>query len=60
MMTLFKFQKGHSNLGSRYRQHDTCNLNRVRNGCAMVVKPGTIVLLMEMASAVGHCRRVVV
>ena len=53
IMTLFKFQKGHWNLGTHYRQHDTCNLNRVRNGCAMVAKPGTIVLIMKMASKVG-------
>ena len=53
MMTLFKFQKVHSNLGTRYLQHDTCNLNRVHNGCTMVVKPGTIVLINKMASEVG-------
>ena len=43
------FKKYHSNLGTHYRQHDTCNLNRVRNGCAMVAKPGTIVLIMKIA-----------
>ena len=47
------FKKGHSNLGTRYRQHGTCSLNRVRSGCAMVAKPGTIVLIMKMASEVG-------
>ena len=53
MMNLFKFQKGHSNLSTRYRQHDKCNLDRVRNGCAMAAKPGNIVLIMKMASEVG-------
>ena len=47
------FKKGHSNLGTPYCQHGTCNLNRLRNGCAMVEKPGTIVLIMIMAFEVG-------
>ena len=47
------FKKGHSNLGTRYRQHGTCSLNRVRSGCAMVVKPGTFFLIMKMVSEVG-------
>ena len=47
------FKKFHSNLGTRYLQYDTCNLNRVRNGGAMETKPGTIVLIMKIASEVG-------
>ena len=35
-------------------QHDTLNLNRVHNGRAMVAKPGTIELIMKMASEVGQ------
>ena len=53
MMTLFKFKNVRSNTGTRYFQHDTWNLNRVCNGCTMVEKPGTIVLIMKMASKVG-------
>ena len=52
-MTLLEFQKRYSNLGIRYCQHDTCNLNRARNGCAIVAKPGTIVLIMKITSEVG-------
>ena len=47
IITLFRFQKVLSNLGTRYCQHDTCNLKRVRNVCTMVAKPGTIVLIMK-------------
>ena len=47
------FKNGRSNLGTRYHQNDTFNLNRVHNVCAMVAKPGTIVLIMKMAYEVG-------
>ena len=36
-----------------YLQHDTFNLNMLRAGSAMVAKPGTIVLIMKVASKVG-------
>ena len=47
------FKKVHSKLVTHYFQHKTCNLNRVRNGYTMVTKPGTIFLIMKMASKVG-------
>ena len=48
-MTLLIFQKYRSNFGTRYLQHDTFNFNRVQNGCTMVAKTGTIVLIMKIA-----------
>ena len=48
-----QFKKCRSNLVMHYRHHDTGNLNKLLNRCAMVVKPGTDFLIIKMASKVG-------
>ena len=48
------FKKGHSKVGTHFWKNDTWNLSRVRNGCAMVEKSGTIVLIIIMAFENGQ------
>ena len=48
-----KISKNLLNLVTRYHQDGICNLNRVQNGCAMVIKPSIIVLISKIASKVG-------
>ena len=50
VVLLHDLKKAIQTLIRAYCQHETCNLNSVCNGCAMVAKPGIIVLIIKVAS----------